>query len=269
MTALVLVLAFIAGLLIGSFLNVCIYRVPRDLSIVAPRSFCPECTQQISWQHNSPILSFLWLRGRCAGCSHRIPIRYPLVEFITGLVFLLVALRFGIDWSALKWALFASLLIVLFFTDLEERLLPDECTLGGSIAGLIFAAFVAVPGVFGELIFPTSGMRVQSLVNALLGALILAVPIWSIGALWSRMRGREALGFGDIKLLALLGIFLGPEIGILALTAGAVTGAVGGIGAALWTRQSVRTYELPFGSFLCAAAIVVMLLRAPAGNAPF
>ncbi|HLH03752.1 MAG TPA: prepilin peptidase [Bryobacteraceae bacterium] len=266
MTILLLALAFLAGLLIGSFLNVCIYRIPRDLSVVAPRSFCPGCEAPIAWHHNIPILSYLWLRGHCARCGNRISLRYPLVELATAILFTLIAWRFGPDWTALKWALFCALLIVLFSTDLEERLLPDECTLGGSIAGLILALFVVVPSVFGQYLLPGQRLAVQSLLNAALGAFVLAVPIWGIGALWSRLRKREALGFGDVKLLALIGIFLGLENGIFALMIASVAGAITGVAAALWKRQSIRTYELPFGCFLCAAAIVVVLLRAPAGG---
>ena len=259
-------LVFVAGLILGSFLNVCIHRIPRDLSVVTPRSFCPECGTQITWRHNIPILSYLLLRGRCAYCGHPIPVRYPVVELVTGFVFLLIAYRYGLTWPALKWALLAALLIVLFFTDLEERLLIDECTLGGSLAGLVLAIFVAVPGVFADVIFPDANPRIQSLFNAVLGAALLALPIWAMGALWSRVRQREALGFGDVKLLAMLGIFLGPENGIFALTIGAVAGAVVGTAIALGTRKSVRSYELPFGSFLCVAAILVVVVRAPSGG---
>ena len=264
MTLPLLLFAFVAGLLIGSFLNVCIYRAPRDLSVISPRSFCPECDHPISWRHNIPVLSYVWLHGRCAYCSRHISARYPIVEFSTGLIFALITLRFGVEWSALKWIVFAALLIFLFFTDLEERLLPNEGTVGGSLAGLIISAFVAVPSVFGELLLPAAAPQLQSVFDAVLGGIILAVPVWVLGAVWSRFRQREALGFGDVKLLALIGIFLGAENGIFALTLGAVAGALGGIATALWTRKAIRTYELPFGSYLCAAAIVVVLLRVSA-----
>jgi leader peptidase (prepilin peptidase)/N-methyltransferase len=264
MTAAIYCLVVLAGLLFGSFLNVCIYRLPRDLSVVMPRSFCPECGVPVSWIDNLPLLSYLMLGGRCRNCSQPITLRYPLVELITAIVFGLLAMRYGISWNALKWATFCAILIVLFWTDIEERLLPDECTLGGVAVGVVWALFVPVPGVLGDLLLANANRLWQSLLNAVAGALVLAIPVWMFGALWGRVRGREALGLGDVKLLALIGVFLGVENGLVALTIAAVSGAVIGILLALLTRKSVRTYELPFGSFLCAAAIVVVIAKAPA-----
>jgi leader peptidase (prepilin peptidase)/N-methyltransferase len=257
---------FLAGLIFGSFLNVCIYRIPRDLSIVAPRSFCPECGTQLPWPQNIPVLSYLFLRGHCRSCAKPISLRYPLVELTTATLFLLIASRYGVELAAFKWMLFAAILVVLFWTDLEERLLPDECTIGGSIAGLILACFIILPGFVGELVLPDASRRWQSLANAFAGALVLGLPIWAVGALWGYIRKREALGLGDVKLLAMMGIFLGPGAGLLAVTLAAVSGAFIGLILVLWRRKSARNYELPFGSFLCAAAILVVILRMPPGS---
>ena len=253
---------FLLGLIFGSFLNVCIYRIPRDLSIVAPRSFCPECGEQLSWLQNIPVLSYLFLGGRCRSCAKSIGIRYPLVELSTAILFLITALKFGFTLLSLKWIVFESLLVILFWTDLEERILPDEITLGGSVAALILASLVTVPGSFGALLLPGWRLTWQSLLNAGFGALLLALPIWLVGAGYGRLRGREALGLGDVKLLTMLGLFLGPESGLLALVIGAVGGSIFGIGLWMWTKPDSRSYELPFGSFLCAGAVLTPFLSA-------
>ena len=252
-------LAAVAGLLIGSFLNVCIYRVMRDLSVVTPGSFCPQCEKPIAWYDNVPLLSFLLLRGRCRGCSTRISWRYPLVEALTAAAFSLVAYRYGPTLAAFKWTVFESLMIVLFWTDLEERILPDEFTLGGAVAGAAFAFFVFVPGVLGQLFLGDRKPIWQSLFNMLAGAVLMSGPIWLAGAIYARLRKREGLGFGDVKLLAMLGIFLGVDGGLRALLLGAVGGSLISIAYLLFTRKDPGGYELPFGSFLCAAAAFVPL----------
>lgn len=254
-------LTAVFGLLFGSFLNVCIYRIPRDLSVVAPRSFCPECGERIAWHDNIPLLSYAVLRGRCRTCKQRIGFRYPLVELTTAVLFPLAAVEYGWTLTAFKWILFEAIVITLFWTDIEERILPDELTLGGALIGLILAVFVRVPGQLSELFLPGSGALGQSLFNAGLGVIVLAGPLWAVGAIYARLRGREGLGFGDIKLLVLLGIFLGFEKGLLALLIGAVSGSVLGL-AYIWVaRKKASTYELPFGSFLCAGAALVPLIK--------
>jgi leader peptidase (prepilin peptidase)/N-methyltransferase len=254
-----LVIAAVSGLLIGSFLNVCIYRLPRDLSVVAPRSFCPECGKPIAWYDNVPLASYVLLRGHCRVCSKAIDIRYPLVELITAALLVWTVARYGWSIVALKWAVFEIILVVLFWTDLEERILPDELTLGGSIGGVILAIFVTVPGVIGELLLPNQRALWRSLVNATAGALFLAGPIWLVGLLYARIRKRDGLGLGDVKLLILLGVFLGLENGLLALMIGAVTGTVLGVLYIAVKREDAGSYELPFGSFLCAGAALVPL----------
>ena len=135
-------IAALAGLLIGSFLNVCIYRLPRDLSVVKPRSFCPECNKMIPWYDNIPVISYLVLAGRCRRCGHRIPVRYPLVELLTAAAFFCAVRNLGPTLAAVKFCAFGAILIALVFSDLEERILPDEFTLGGAALGVIFAIFV-------------------------------------------------------------------------------------------------------------------------------
>lgn len=253
-------LAALLGLLLGSFLNVCIYRIPRDLSVVAPRSFCPECGAQIAWYDNFPVLSYFLLRRQCRSCGQPIPARYPLVELTTSILFALVVAEYGWTIAALKWCVFEAVLAALFWTDLEERILPDELTLGGTAAGLIFAIFVAVPSIAGNLLLPGAGTALRSLLSAAIAAIVLVAPIWAVGAVYGWIRKREVLGLGDVKLLLLIAVFLGAERGLYALMIGAIGGSVIGIAYILATRRSAATYELPFGTFLCAGAAVVPLL---------
>src|SRR5690348_4331700 len=129
------VLAFLAGLLVGSFLNVCVYRLPRDLSVVRPRSFCPGCEKQIAWYDNIPLLSYVLLGARCRHCKARIPVRYPIVELATGAAFAVCVASLGLGWPAAKYAILSAILITLIASDFEERILPDEFTLGGAAVG--------------------------------------------------------------------------------------------------------------------------------------
>src|ERR1700683_1987218 len=138
----VAVLAFLAGLLIGSFLNVCVYRLPRDLSVVRPRSFCPQCDKMIAWYDNIPLVSYILLRARCRHCGARIPLRYPLVELATALAFAVCCAALGPSVAAAKYSIFSAILITLIASDMEERILPDEFTLGGTVIGLAFSPFV-------------------------------------------------------------------------------------------------------------------------------
>jgi leader peptidase (prepilin peptidase) / N-methyltransferase len=254
-----LIFAGVLGLLFGSFLNVCIYRLPRDLSVVAPRSFCPECGVRIAWRDNIPLLSYAILRGRCRHCRKGIGIRYPLVEASLAVLLLATTSRYGWTAKGLKWAVFEAIMVALFWTDLEERLLPDEFTLGGTLAGLGFALFVMVPGAAAELLLPERRPLVRSLVNAGIAALFIAGPVWFIGFAYSHLRKKEGLGLGDVKLLLLLGVFLGLEDGLLALLIGAVAGSVLGLIYVRAMHKDVASYELPFGSFLCAGGALVPL----------
>lgn len=252
--------AGVFGLLIGSFLNVCVYRIPRDMSIVAPRSFCPECGQQIAWYDNVPLVSYAALCGRSRCCAKPISARYPLVELATAAIFVGVALRYGWTLATLKWMIFEAILIVLFCTDLEERILPDEFTLGGAALGLVLAIFIQVPGVFGEIFIGALHPVWRSLLNAAFGAVLLAIPIWLLAIGYERVRKREGLGLGDVKLLVLLGVFLGIEDGVTALMIGAVTGSIIGLVYLALRRKAALAYELPFGSFLCAGAALLPLI---------
>lgn len=252
--------AALFGLLIGSFLNVCIYRVPRDLSVVFPRSFCPECGAQIRALDNVPLFSYLFLRGRCRTCGKAIGFRYPLVELTTAILFALVLRKYGNTLASLKWAVFECLMVTLFWTDLEERILPSEFTFGGAILGLLFSWLVPLPADLLALLLPPLPPHWLSLLDALLAAAFFAAIFWALGALWTRIGGREAMGQGDVHLLLLLGSFLGFEREIPALTIGAVAGALIGVVYLLITRRPARSFELPLGTFLCFGAALVPLI---------
>ncbi len=252
-------IAGLFGLLFGSFLNVCIYRVPRDLSIVWPGSSCPNCGKPIAWYDNLPVLSFLILRGRCRRCAEPIGYRYLAVEMTTALLFGFIVARSGFTLESLKACLFVSILVVLFWTDVEERLLPDEFTLGGTLVGLTLAAFVPIGSELAGSLIPAAGPRLQSLLNSAAGAIVLAVPLAGLGWLYQRVRRRVGLGLGDVKLLLLIGAFLGVERGLIALMIGSVSGSVVGVTYIFVRRKDPQTYQLPFGSFLCAGAVISAL----------
>ena len=255
---LVTVLAFLAGLLIGSFLNVCIYRLPRDLSVVLPRSFCPACEKTIAWHDNVPLVSYCVLRGRCRHCRARIPFRYPIVELATGLAFAVSAGAFGLSLAAVKFAVFPAILITLIASDLEERILPDEFTLGGLLLGLILAAWSPLDSGLAHLLLPSSlGARWLSVGEAAIGAGLSSGSLWFVGWLYQKMRHREGLGLGDVKMIAMVGAFLGLQWAFLTLIVGSLLGAVGGIAYILLTGKDAKSYELPFGSFLGVAGLAV------------
>jgi leader peptidase (prepilin peptidase) / N-methyltransferase len=247
------------GLLIGSFLNVCIYRWPRDLSVVQPRSACIACEKPIAWYDNIPILSYAILRGRCRNCKERIAWRYPVVELATAIAFAYFVHRHGLSVEALKYCVFAAILIALIFCDLETLLLPDELTIGGFVIGLLFALFAPVPdttfhivlGLFGVL----PGPRIGILGEALFGALLPACSIWLGGWLFEKLRHKQGLGFGDVKMLAMIGVFLGTRGALLTIVLGAVAGSVVGLIFIKAAGKDPASYPLPFGSFLGAAAL--------------
>ncbi len=256
-------LALAVGLITGSFLNVCIYRLPRDLSVVRPRSHCIQCERQIAWYDNIPVLSYLLLGGKCRHCRARISARYPIVELLTGGLFFYIVLRFGLTPTAAKLCLLATILVDLFFTDLEERILPDEFTLGGLVAGLVLAWFVPVEDFMARILLSLNGMnwrpQAVSLAEAAAGAMVPTAVLWLAGFLFERIRHKEGLGLGDVKMVAMIGAFLGMRGSLLVLVTGSVLGSIVGVLYIVFTSKDSSTYELPFGSFLAIAGIAVSL----------
>jgi leader peptidase (prepilin peptidase)/N-methyltransferase len=252
----IVAVAFLFGLLFGSFLNVCIHRLPRDLSVVRPRSFCPKCERTITWYDNIPVLSYLLLRGRCRYCGNPIALRYPLIELVTGICFAVCLAALGPTPKAVKWCVFSAISIALAATDFEHRLLPNELTLGGAALGLILAIFVPMePDFIAELLPAT----LRSIGSSVFGAAICSGSIWFVAWAYKKIRHREGMGFGDVKMLAMIGAFLGAMNGLLSVAVGSLLGAITGIVFITLTRKDASTYELPFGSFLGISALAVAM----------
>ncbi|MBI3805524.1 MAG: prepilin peptidase [Nitrospirae bacterium] len=230
---------FILGLLIGSFLNVCIYRLPRQESIVFPASHCPLCQAPVQPYDNLPLLSFLLLRGRCRSCGTAISWRYPLVEFIHALGYLFILHQFGPSVQAGIYALFFSSLVVVIFIDLSHQIIPDVITLPGMVLGLLAASTVLPPGPINSLIGLFLG-----------GGLFYLVAILSVALL-----KKEGMGGGDIKLIAMIGAFLGWKGMLLTIFLAALAGSVSGLFLVLIRGRS-RAEPIPFGPFLALGAMV-------------
>lgn len=249
--------AALFGLLIGSFLNVCIGRLPYDESIVTPRSHCPQCGSMIAWYDNLPVVSYLILRAKCRSCAAPIPWRYPAVELLTGGLFFAAISLHGPNLTGLKWCIFAALLVGLIFTDLETRILPDEFTKSGIVAGLLFAPIAPLPPGLLSLFWPDATPAIASLLDSLAAAFLLSGGLWLMGRAYQRLRHREGLGFGDVKMLALLGAFLGLEGALLVMVLASLSGSLLGLAWVKLRGEDLASYELPFGSFLGAAGLAV------------
>lgn len=253
----VAILAALLGLLIGSFLNVCIFRLPRDLSVVVPRSFCPNCEKQIAWYDNVPVLSYLLLGAKCRACSAPISWRYPVVEGISAALFFASVWKLGVSPEAAKLCVFCALMVGLIFMDLEERILADEFTVGGMTFGFLLSLFLPMPRFVGHFLLPAQWKESYlSLGEGLIGGLGPAIALWGIGEIYYRLRGREGLGFGDVKMIALVGSFYGLQGALLTLILGSMAGSVFGLLFIALTKKDSKTYELPFGSFLGIAALI-------------
>jgi leader peptidase (prepilin peptidase)/N-methyltransferase len=236
------VLLGIFGLILGSFLNVCISRLPAGESVVSPRSRCPSCRTLIQWYDNIPVLSYVVLGGKCRRCHTAISARYPAIELATSLAFVVQGMAFGLTPGPLLARLvFTALLIALFGTDLETQRLPNVLTYGGIVAGLAFS-----------LAFPP--YIVASLIGAALGGGVLWLVRWS----WRLATGKDGMGLGDVKMLAMIGAFLGWQQVAVVLFLASIAGAVIGLGLAVLGGRSLQT-RLPFGTFLAIAAFAASI----------
>jgi len=225
------------GLIIASFMNVCIYRIPRHLSPARPRSSCTTCGHMLAWYENIPIGSYLVLRGRCRGCGAPISLMYPVIEAITGLMFLGAYLLYGLSPLLLARLLFGCTMIVLFVIDLQHKILPNVITLPGIVAGLLLSE-VAGPGWK----------------DSLLGIVAGGGMLWAIAEIYYRVRKEEGLGMGDVEMLAMIGAFLGWKLMLLTLVLASFSGTIVGIGVLIAKKESLK-YALPFGTFLAVGAI--------------
>lgn len=254
-------LAFLLGMLAGSFLNVCIHRWPRGESVVSPRSHCPSCERPIAWHDNIPALSYILLRGRCRDCGAAISPRYLMVELATAGLFTLIALDLGTGLAAFKVALLAAMLTILFFTDLEHFVLPDQVTLSGLFAGVAFSPFVPLRAGIAQVGCDFLGLYpapwAVSLLESLSSALILGGILYLTGEIFYRARGVEGLGFGDVKLVAMLAAFQGSSEALLVLLAACLLATLYGTAAVLSGHQQWRS-PLPLGSYLAFAGIAAL-----------
>ncbi len=259
---------FVLGLVIGSFLNVCIRRIPRDASIVLPASRCPSCHAPIKPYDNIPVLSWLLLGGKCRNCKQKISALYPVVELLTGLLFLACFFAFGLSVDALKWAVFSALMIVLTITDVRERILPDKVNFTGLGIGIALSFFMRpVDGTalwLANRLFAFPPPRpVLSFADALFGAAVGSGLLWLVGEGYFRLRGREGMGLGDVKMMAMAGAFLGLKRTLLTILTGSLLGSVIGL-LVIALAGKRRDYELPFGTFLGAGALLVVFFGTPA-----
>jgi leader peptidase (prepilin peptidase)/N-methyltransferase len=284
----IIVFFFLLGTIVGSFLNVCITRIPEDISIVTPGSRCPRCMTPIKPYDNVPVFGWLWLRGKCRACGAPISAMYPLIELSTGLLFVAAFLEFGITQTTVKWLFFTCLIIVLTVTDLRVRLLPDVVNWPGFAAGLLFSAFVP-PGdgfagmLLGRLLQVRLPGFAAGILDGLLGAAFGSFLLWGMARGYKLLRGQEGMGMGDVKMIAMIGAFLGLQGTFLTLLVGSLLGSLIGVGLVvalylggwrsavakrasrrgLGTEQRLRwaiarQYQLPLGTFLGIGALAIV-----------
>ncbi|UCD63358.1 MAG: prepilin peptidase [Candidatus Zixiibacteriota bacterium] len=234
------ILVVVAGLAVGSFLNVVIYRLPRKKGLAFSRSVCPRCGRQLKWYHNIPLLSYLVLRGRCAFCSAPISLRYPLVEAANAALYLFFFWRLGFEPTFFVFSLLGSALIAVFFIDLDFMIIPDSITLSGIVVGL---AVSFLPNGLGP-------------VNSLVGLLVGGGALYLIAVIGDWMFKKESMGGGDIKLSAMLGAFLGWEKVVLIFIASAFIGLVVSVVIMIFSARLRETRTIPFGPFLALAAVL-------------
>ena len=257
------------GLVIGSFLNVCIYRIPLGKSIVYPNSSCPHCGTPIRFYDNVPVLSYLILRGKCRSCGKPISMQYPFVELLSGFAFYCC-------WSVWQWtsptfvnSLFLSMVIVLIFTDYHHRILPNKLTLPGTAAGILLSSFQA-PALYTDAISLKAsslfGFKYAHLalpwVGSILGALAGGGFLFIVAFVYEKLRKRQGLGMGDVKMMAMVGAFLGWRLALLTIFAGSLIGTLIGIGLILFRSMNLQT-KLAFGVFLGVASAFSLFYGLP------
>lgn len=237
------VFIFLLGISIGSFLNVCIYRMGREQSIIRPHSYCPQCKKPIRWHDNIPLLSYILLKGRCRDCGQKISLRYFFVELLAGLIFVAIYHRFGLTVSAFTYFILFAGLIVTTFVDFDFQIIPDEISLGGIGVGVILS-----------FIFPIlhhAPTHLLGLCQSLIGVLVGGGTLWVLGCVGDFIFKKESMGGGDVKLLAMIGAFLGWKLALLSLPLASLVGAIVGIIIKIKTKESV----IAFGPYLALGAL--------------
>ena len=238
--------AFIFGMVVGSFLNVCICRIPKDESIVSPPSHCPACSYQIRWYDNIPVVSYILLRGKCRGCAVHISLQYPLVELLNGILALFLFLRFGPTLAFAVLFLFCSALVVVTFIDIEHQIIPDEISLSGIAIGFICSFF----------------LKGHSWLNSLLGILLGGGTLLLVAYAYQRLTGKDGMGGGDIKLLAMMGAFLGWKAVPFIIFASSLVGSLVGISIMLLQKKDGKL-AIPFGPYLAFGALLYIFYGKP------
>ena len=251
----IILLTILAGLIVGSFLNVCIYRMPSEKSIVMPRSYCPACKHQIPWYDNIPVLSFILLLGKCRFCKNRISLRYIVVEVLTALIFAVIVKELGLNAVSIIYMVLSCGLIIATFIDFEHQIIPDEITYGGMALGLLLSfAFPQLHNTANRFY----ALR-ESLFGLILGG-ILILLIASIGTIAFRKKLKEigqesAMGGGDVKYLAMIGAFLGWQGAVLVFFMAPFFGSVIGVIEKLRNRADI----IPYGPYLSIATLITIL----------
>ncbi len=236
-------LAGTIGACLGSFLNVCIHRIPLGISLVRPGSFCPHCGAKIKFYHNIPILSYIYLRGRCKDCGGKISKQYPLVELLGASVSVLLLYKYGLTLTAFFYLIFCSVLLVIGVIDLKHKIIPDILSLGGMLIGIL-ASFI---------------LQNPRILDSILGVVIGGGGLFLIGFTYEKLRKIEGLGGGDIKLLAMIGAWLGYKSLLCVLLFASVTGLIIGGGFILLAKKD-RFYQIPFGPFLAGGAMSCLFI---------
>ena len=236
------VYAFAFGLVTGSFLNVCICRIPKNESVIFPPSHCPFCNYRIRWYDNIPLVSYLLLRGRCRGCGAHISFIYPLVEFLNGFLTMSLFWRFGLSLSFLALFLFCSALVVITFIDMEHQIIPDRISLPGIVAGFLFS-------------FLNLSLPLQTWLGSLAGILLGGGSLLLVASCYQWLTGKEGMGGGDIKLLAMMGAFLGWKAVLFIIFSGSLVGSVVGVSMMLIQKKDSKL-AIPFGPYLAFGAVL-------------
>jgi leader peptidase (prepilin peptidase)/N-methyltransferase len=255
------------GLIIGSFLNVCIYRLPRHESVVTPGSHCPACGKPVRPYDNIPVLSYLWLRGKCRFCRQPISLQYPMVELLTGLAFFACAREWGSTSPAFINSLFLSAILVLIFTDYHHQILPNVITMPGVAVGFLLSPLQAesllrdvndfLAGNLAVSVYPANAEAVLPWISSALGALIGGGTLYLVGLGYRLFRKRQGLGEGDMKMMAMVGSFLGWRLALLVIFAGSFLGSILGLLLILFGGKTLQT-KLAFGTFLGIASIILL-----------
>lgn len=236
------VFVVLLGLVVGSFLNVCIHRLPADRSVVRPRSMCPSCGKTIAWYDNVPVISYILLRARCRSCRAPISLRYPAVEIATALISWMVFWRYGVDWRFPVFFAFSAALLTVSLIDLDHRIIPDEISLSGAVLGLLLALLTPLLPFW----------------DALLGALLGGGFLFVVGMAYEAARKQEGIGGGDIKLLAMIGAFTGWQGALFTIFCGSVVASIVGI-TLMVARRADGQLPIPFGPFLSFAAFLYVM----------